>query len=118
MCPPSESERALVSGPAGFIGSHVSTTASALGMEVVATDDLSGGFEANVSEGAFFAEGNLRDGDFVKSLRTSTADSSTSITSLLTRQRTLPCGSSLGYQRDARCCQARSGRWPDIRLHG
>ena len=40
----STSQRALVTGAAGFIGSHVVDTALELGMEVVATDDLSGGF--------------------------------------------------------------------------
>ena len=33
----------LVTGGAGFIGSHVADECLRLGMEVVATDDLSGG---------------------------------------------------------------------------
>ena len=37
-------------------------------MEVVATDDLSGGFRENVPDGAEFVLGDLRDGDFVRSL--------------------------------------------------
>jgi UDP-glucose 4-epimerase len=60
--------RALVTGAAGFIGSHVVDSCLELGAEVVATDDLSGGFRENVPEGAQWVEGDLRDGDFVESL--------------------------------------------------
>jgi UDP-glucose 4-epimerase len=60
--------RALVTGAAGFIGSHVVDSCLELGMEVVATDDLSGGFRENVPADAHWVEGDLRDGDFVKSL--------------------------------------------------
>jgi UDP-glucose 4-epimerase len=61
-------KRALVTGAAGFIGSHVADSCLDLGLEVVATDDLSGGFRENVPEGAQWVEGDLRDGEFVKSL--------------------------------------------------
>jgi UDP-glucose 4-epimerase len=37
-------------------------------MEVVATDDLSGGFRENVPDGARWVQGDLRDADFVQSL--------------------------------------------------
>jgi UDP-glucose 4-epimerase len=60
--------RALVTGAAGFIGSHVVDACLELGMEVVATDDLSGGFRENVPDGAHWVEGDLRDAGFVKSL--------------------------------------------------
>lgn len=60
--------RALVTGAAGFIGSHVVDGCLALGMEVVATDDLSGGFRENVDERAIFRQGDLRDAGFVASL--------------------------------------------------
>ena len=60
--------RVLVTGAAGFIGSHVVDTCLEQGMAVVATDDLSGGFRENVSEAATFVEGDLRDADFVASL--------------------------------------------------
>jgi UDP-glucose 4-epimerase len=60
--------RALVTGAAGFIGSHVVDECLALGMEVVATDDLSGGFRENVPERAQWVQGDLRDAAFVKSL--------------------------------------------------
>src|SRR5262245_29185325 len=60
--------RVLVTGAAGFMGSHVAEHCLALGMEVVAVDDLSGGFERNVPSGARFIKGDLRSADFVKSL--------------------------------------------------
>lgn len=59
---------ALVTGAAGFIGSHVANHCLALGMEVVATDDLSGGFRENVPPSAVWVEGDLRDRRFVESL--------------------------------------------------
>jgi UDP-glucose 4-epimerase len=62
------SERVLVTGAAGFIGSHVVDHCLAAGMDVVATDDLSGGFRENVAEQARFVEGDLREADFVASL--------------------------------------------------
>jgi UDP-glucose 4-epimerase len=60
--------RALVTGAAGFIGSHVADACLDLGMEVVATDDLSGGFRENVPDGATWVEGDVRDADFLKAL--------------------------------------------------
>jgi UDP-glucose 4-epimerase len=60
--------RALVTGAAGFIGSHVADHCLALGMDVVATDDLSGGFMANVPTAARWVRGDLRDRRFVASL--------------------------------------------------
>ncbi|MGH2900607.1 MAG: NAD-dependent epimerase/dehydratase family protein, partial [Solirubrobacteraceae bacterium] len=60
--------RALVTGAAGFMGSHVADECLALGMEVVATDDLSGGFRENVPQAAAWVEGDLREADFVASL--------------------------------------------------
>lgn len=61
-------QRALVTGAAGFIGSHVAEHCLGLGMEVVATDDLSGGFRENVPEKAHWVQGDLTDRDFVISL--------------------------------------------------
>jgi UDP-glucose 4-epimerase len=60
--------RALVTGAAGFIGSHVADACLDLGLEVVATDDLSGGYVENVPPGAEWVEGDLRDGAFVEAL--------------------------------------------------
>jgi UDP-glucose 4-epimerase len=60
--------KALVTGAAGFIGSHVVDGCLELGMDVLATDDLSGGYAENVSKGAELVVGDLRDADFVASL--------------------------------------------------
>jgi len=59
---------ALVTGAAGFIGSHVAEHCLKLGMSVTATDDLSGGFRENVPDGSEWVEGNLRDPGFVARL--------------------------------------------------
>lgn len=61
-------KRVLVTGAAGFIGSHVVDHCLNLGFEVVATDDLSGGFIENVSKEATWIQGDLKDPDFVESL--------------------------------------------------
>jgi UDP-glucose 4-epimerase len=60
--------RALVTGAAGFIGSHVVDCCLELGMDVLATDDLSGGYRENVPDAAQFVRGDVRDADFVASL--------------------------------------------------
>jgi UDP-glucose 4-epimerase len=60
--------RVLVTGAAGFMGSHVAEACLDRGMEVVAVDDLSGGYHDNVPDEANFVEGDLRDADFVASL--------------------------------------------------
>jgi UDP-glucose 4-epimerase len=58
----------LVTGAAGFIGSHVAEHCLKLGFGVVATDDLSGGFRENVPHGVEWVAGDLRDPSFVTSL--------------------------------------------------
>lgn len=50
------SVRAIVTGGAGFIGSHVADRLVRAGHEVLVVDDLSGGFRENVPEGARFAQ--------------------------------------------------------------
>lgn len=60
--------RVIVTGAAGFIGSHVADHCLKLGMDVVATDDLSGGFRGNVPAQATWVQGDLRDADFVTDL--------------------------------------------------
>jgi UDP-glucose 4-epimerase len=62
------SVKALVTGAAGFIGSHVADQCLKLGMEVVATDDLSGGFKRNVPQDCRWIQGDLKDPDFVATL--------------------------------------------------
>jgi UDP-glucose 4-epimerase len=53
--------RSLVTGGAGFIGSHVARHCLNLGHEVVVLDDLSGGYEDNVPAGAAFCRGSITD---------------------------------------------------------
>lgn len=60
--------KVLVTGAAGFIGSHVVEHCLALGMDVTAVDDLSGGFRENVPAGATWVQGDVSDAAFVSSL--------------------------------------------------
>ena len=60
--------KALVTGAAGFIGSHVAKDCLNLGFEVVAVDDMSGGFRRNVPNGARLIIGDLKDAAFVSEL--------------------------------------------------
>ncbi len=53
--------RFLVTGVAGFMGSHVAEGLAQAGQEVVGLDDLSGGFKENVPAGVEFFEVDLRD---------------------------------------------------------
>lgn len=54
--------RVLLTGGAGFIGSHVADHLLARGHEVAVVDDLSSGKRENVLEGAAFYERDIRDG--------------------------------------------------------
>ena len=51
--------KCLVTGGAGFIGSHVAERLVSAGHEVLVLDDLSGGVEANVPRGAVFIKGSV-----------------------------------------------------------
>lgn len=53
--------KTLVTGAAGFIGSHVAERLLARGHDVVAVDDLSGGTRGNVPRGARFREMSIVD---------------------------------------------------------
>jgi UDP-glucose 4-epimerase len=58
----------LVTGGAGFMGSHVARECLALGHEVTVVDDLSGGFVDNVPEGATFVKADVADAAAVRDL--------------------------------------------------
>ena len=58
----------LVTGGAGFIGSHVVDALVERGHSVVALDDLSGGFAENVNPKALFVEGSILDNGLVSKL--------------------------------------------------
>ncbi|MBN8876947.1 MAG: NAD-dependent epimerase/dehydratase family protein [Chitinophagaceae bacterium] len=51
----------LVTGGAGFIGSHVARHCLGMGFNVVVLDDLSGGFEDHLPEGTEFVKGSVTD---------------------------------------------------------
>ncbi len=61
-------EKALITGGAGFIGSHVARHCLALGQDVVVLDDLSGGFRDQVPAGAKFVQGSITDYELVQRL--------------------------------------------------
>ena len=61
-------ENVLVTGGAGFIGSHVANWLVKAGYRVVVLDDLSGGFMENVPEGVQFVKGSVQDASFVDKL--------------------------------------------------
>lgn len=58
----------LVTGGAGFIGSHVARHLVQNGHAVVVLDDLSGGFIENIPAGAHFISGSINDVGLIESL--------------------------------------------------
>ncbi len=60
--------KSLITGGAGFIGSHVVKHCLGLGHEVVVLDDLSGGFEDHIPAGAVFVQGSITDHELVTRL--------------------------------------------------
>ena len=61
-------QKVLVTGVAGFIGSHVAKDCLDLGFEVIGVDDMSGGFRRNVPNGVSLVIGDLKDASFVSKL--------------------------------------------------
>jgi UDP-glucose 4-epimerase len=51
----------LVTGGAGFMGSHIADELIKKGHQVIVLDDLSGGFSDNVPKGATFVQGSILD---------------------------------------------------------
>ena len=51
----------LITGGAGFIGSHVAKHCMEMGHQVIVLDDLSGGFEDHIPNGALFIQGSITD---------------------------------------------------------
>src|SRR5580692_311810 len=62
------SSRILVTGAAGFIGSHVCSHLLKANHQVTGLDDLSGGFRDYVPNGVKFVEGSITDSALVKKL--------------------------------------------------
>ena len=58
----------LVTGGAGFIGSHVARHCLEMGFNVVVMDDLSGGFEDHIPEGVHFVKGSVTDHELITDL--------------------------------------------------
>ncbi|HUG17615.1 MAG TPA: NAD-dependent epimerase/dehydratase family protein, partial [Planctomycetaceae bacterium] len=54
-------DTSLVTGGAGFIGSHVTDELITRGHRVIVLDDLSGGFTDNVNPQAKFVQGSVVD---------------------------------------------------------
>ncbi len=63
-------KKSLVTGAAGFIGAHVVKHLLDAGHEVIALDDLSGGFIDNVDTRAEFINGSILDQPLIKSMFT------------------------------------------------
>jgi UDP-glucose 4-epimerase len=60
--------KSLVTGAAGFVGSHVARHLIAQGHDVVALDDFSGGFEDNVPDGARLVRATVTDAPLITDL--------------------------------------------------
>lgn len=58
----------LVTGGAGFIGSHVAKHCLDMGFEVIVLDDLSGGFEDHIPAGVEFINASVTDHELITSL--------------------------------------------------
>jgi UDP-glucose 4-epimerase len=62
-------KKVLITGAAGFIGTHLTRhLVENTDFEVIALDDLSGGFEDNVPKGATFIKGSITDENLINQL--------------------------------------------------
>lgn len=61
-------ENILVTGGAGFIGSHIAQKCIEMGYNVVVLDDLSGGFTENVPEYSNFIHGSIQDEELLDTI--------------------------------------------------
>ena len=61
-------KKILVTGAAGFIGSHVAEELVKQNHHVIVLDDLSGGFVDNVVPGAQFVKGSITDSELINRL--------------------------------------------------
>lgn len=68
LTPASNPPVSLVTGGAGFIGTHVTNELVNMGHQVIVLDDLSGGFEENVNPKAIFIKGSILDDKLLKDL--------------------------------------------------
>jgi len=60
--------KSLITGGAGFIGSHVARHCIDMGHEVIILDDLSGGFEDYIPKGVNFIKGSITDHKLLEEL--------------------------------------------------
>lgn len=60
-----EMPNSLVAGGAGFIGAYVVNKLIAMGYEVVALDDLCGGFKDHANPNALFVKDSTMDRNFL-----------------------------------------------------
>src|SRR5512147_152376 len=60
--------KCLVTGAAGFLGSHLAQTMVDQGHTVIGLDDLSGGYEENVPKGVQFVKVSIQDHEAITAL--------------------------------------------------